>query len=68
MPGERVFSVSLQGKPVAEDLDIVKEAGGAMRGLEKVFTGIEAGSSLEIAFKAKVGEPLICGVQVVAEK
>ena len=34
-PGERVFDVSLQGKTVLEDLDIVKEAGGQWKSLVK---------------------------------
>lgn len=68
-PGERVFSVSLQGQPVLTDFDVVKEADGANRGLVREFRGVVAGGKLDIAFSARDGsrKPILCGVEVVAE-
>ena len=69
-PGERVFDVSLQGKPVLDDLDIMKEAGGAYRGLIKEFHGVMVGDGLRVHFSPIPGSkrpPLICGIEIVAE-
>ena len=47
-PGERVFDVKLQDKLVLEDLDVVKEAGGARRALVKEIKGVKADRALTI--------------------
>ncbi len=65
--GKRVFDVALQGKTVLDGFDIVDAAGGRNRTIVKVFPGIAANGELKIAFTARVGEPLLCGVEVVAE-
>lgn len=65
--GQRVFDVHLQGQAVLENLDVVAQAGGSQRALVKEFTGIEAQEALVVDFTARAGEPLICGVEVVAE-
>jgi hypothetical protein len=64
-PGERVFDVALQGGDVLKDLDIVREAGGPDRGLVKEFI-VPAGKDLKLAFTAKKGQPLLCGLEVFA--
>ena len=66
-PGKRVFSVSLQGKVVVKNLDVAAEAEGLKRGIVKEFQGVQAGESLEIALTPRVGRPLLCGVELVAE-
>ena len=63
-PGERVFSVSLQGKRVLEDLDVVREAGGPNRPLVREFAGIAIRDVLTVEFDARAGKALICGVEV----
>jgi outer membrane protein assembly factor BamB len=68
-PGERVFSVRLQGKEVLRDFDIVREAGGPNRGVVRAFEGVRAGSTLEVEFIAKTERPaLVCGVEVIEEE
>lgn len=47
-PGERVFSVSVHGKPKLVDLDVVQEAGGRNRGLVKEIMGVTVGDFLLI--------------------
>jgi len=64
-PGDRVFDVTIQGRPVLEALDIAAEAGGAQRLLVREFPGLMRASTLTIAFRPKKGEPLICGVEMV---
>ena len=65
--GARVFDVSLQGESVLRDLDIVQEAGGTGQLLEKQFTGVAATDEIVLSFSATRGEPLICGIEVIAE-
>ena len=66
-PGERVFSVSLQGREVIRELDIVKAAGGRMRGIAREFKGIKIGRTLELSFTAILGRPIISGVELILD-
>jgi len=67
-PGQRVFSVHLQGVEVLKDFDIVKEAGGVNRGLRREFTDIHIGDALQIQLTSSGrGETLLCGVELLAE-
>lgn len=68
--GQRVFDVSLQGRPVLERFDIAKEAGGAFRPVVKDFKGIGVKDDLRITFTpaptAQAG-PLLNGIEIIAE-
>ena len=66
-PGKRVFSVSLQGREVLKDFDVVREAGGPNRAIVEEFKGLQIATRLEIDFEAKAGRTLLCGIEVVAE-
>lgn len=66
-PGERVFDVFLQGKLVAESLDIAKESGGLLRPLVKRLDHIKVADSILIELKSIKGKTVIAGVEVVAE-
>ena len=70
-PGERVFDVAIQGRPVLQSFDVAKEAGEPYRAVVKEFTGIEVVNDLTMTFAtvnpaASVGA-VICGVEVVQE-
>lgn len=67
-PGERVFIVSINGKPVLEDFDILAESGGQNRAIARSF-GAEADDdgNIVIDFTAKTQEPKINGIRVVGE-
>jgi len=65
--GSRVFSVSLQGKQVLKDFDVVKAAGGPRRGVAREFTKIQASDAVELEFTPKAGEPIICGLEIVLQ-
>ena len=67
-PGERLFNVALEGKPVLESFDIVKEAGGRNRVLIKAFENVQAGATLQIDLTAIQGKTLLSGVEVVASE
>jgi outer membrane protein assembly factor BamB len=67
-PGERVFNVRLQGRPVLEHFDVAKEAGGPWRGVVREFRGVEAADGvLTIDLAAERGETLLSGVEAAAE-
>lgn len=66
--GQRVFDISVQGKPVFKDFDIVKEAGGPNRIVVKETQGVEASDQLQVTLKANAGKTLICGIQVLLEE
>ncbi len=66
-PGERVFSISLQGKEVVPDLDIVKNARGRMRGIVKEFRRIKAGRTLELTLTPRSGLPILSGMELRLE-
>jgi len=67
--GERVFDVSLQGKPVLRHFDLVKNAGGPRCAVVKEFKGIAVKDDLAVALHAVSPgrEPLLCGVEAIAE-
>jgi len=65
-PGDRAFDVSLQGQPVMEGFDIVKAARGCRSAVVKEFQGISVATNLTISLGAKSGDPVLCGVEVVA--
>jgi len=67
-PGSRVFTVLLQGRPVLKDFDLVKEAGGPLRAVVKTFKGVEVKDNLTVSLEAKTGQPLLCGMEAVAEQ
>ncbi len=70
-PGERVFGVSVQGKPAIEGLDVVREAGGMNRSLVKEITGLEATDQIVVDFapaaNSKVPAAVLSGVEVQIE-
>jgi outer membrane protein assembly factor BamB len=67
--GQRVFDVSLQDKLVLENFDIVKQASGPNRLVVKEFRGINIIDDLKIDFASKTEsyQPLLCGIEIVAE-
>jgi outer membrane protein assembly factor BamB len=71
-PGQRVFDVTIQGRPVLKDFDVLKAAGGPFRSVIKEFNGVEAAQSLTVALRpsslAQVRAPLLCGMELVAEE
>ena len=68
-PGGRVFDVALQGKTVLKGLDVVKEAGGAARGIVKEFKGVKVAGTLTVSFDSAAGSPgaTLSGVEIIAD-
>jgi hypothetical protein len=68
-PGQRVFRIALQGKPVRAPIDVAKEV-GRMTALVKQFSSILVADKLTVTFQAvdPAGPgPICCGIEVVAE-
>ena len=69
--GKRVFDVLLQGWPVLENFDIVKEIGNRRQTLVKEFSNITVDTELIIAFDPAVsseGTPILSGVELIIEE
>lgn len=65
---DQSFSVSLNGKPVMRDLDVLREAGGFAKPLVKECIGIAVTDGvLLIEFTPNVQNPEINGIEVLAE-
>ncbi|MBN1975316.1 MAG: malectin [Sedimentisphaerales bacterium] len=66
--GERVFSVSLNGKTILETMDPYKEAGDFNKPAVKTYKSVEpAEGKIEIGFTPSIENPQICGIEIVAE-
>lgn len=69
--GERVFDVSIQGSSasatVIENLDVLNESGGRMRGLVKEFTNVPINGELLIRLSPRTGKSILAGVELIAE-
>jgi hypothetical protein len=66
-PGERIFDVSIQNNKVAENFDIVREAGKPDKEIIRSFSGIKAGKTIKVDLTPLVGNTLICGLEVILE-
>lgn len=65
--GQRVFDIALQDQVVMNDLDIARETGGSMKSLVKEFKSVQVNGALKIALTAGKGQPVLCGVEVIAD-
>lgn len=72
--GERVFDILLQGKVMAKNFDIIKEANARNKALIKEFTNIKASKYLKLELKSKSKKktrstvPLLNAIEVIKEK
>lgn len=64
LPGQRVFSVSLNGKQVRSNLDLVREYGDLRAVAQKFQVKAERGRGIEIQFQATVGEQVVSAIRV----
>ncbi len=70
--GQRIFSVSIQGREVLKDFDVVKEAGAVNRAVVKEFRDITIGQELNITLApspdAKVKQTVLCGIEAAIQE
>ena len=65
-PGQRVFDIRLQGRLVAQSLDIVREAGGPRRLLTNTFH-VTPDKELVLEFLPQAGTPLLNGLELIRD-
>lgn len=68
-PGERVFDMMIQGKPVLKRFDIVRESGGVKMLKISSFHGIVLSDKLRIQFSPAENSkpPLLSGIEIIME-
>jgi len=70
-PGQRVFSIEVQGREVLADLDVVKAAAGPRRTHVVEFENVKVKDTLTVEFfpsqDCPIRKPILCGIEVVAE-
>lgn len=72
--GQRVFDIKIQGKVVAKDFDIFRQAGGKNRAVVKEYGGIDASEEITIEFVPKTEDPkpdqlpLLQGIELEREQ
>ncbi|HVZ80217.1 MAG TPA: family 43 glycosylhydrolase [bacterium] len=64
--GKRVFDLSINGRKVLTGFDILEEAGGSDRALEKSFDDVSPNQEGEITlgFAASAGEAKVCALEI----
>jgi hypothetical protein len=67
-PGERVFDITLQGRRVLDEFDVVKAAGKPRTTVIKEFHGIRVHDELRVSFRA-VGKKsaILSGIEIIGE-
>ena len=66
--GERVFSVSINGKTVLNDFDPFKEAGGYEKPVVKTIKDVDVtNDQLDIGFTMNIQNPEINGIEIISE-
>jgi len=64
--GQRVFDIKLQGRTVADGLDVVSEAGGQRRALVKQFDGVRIERDLLVELvPSGTQKTVLCGIEAV---
>jgi outer membrane protein assembly factor BamB len=65
--GERIFDIALQNNKVAENFDIVREAGKPDREVIKSYSGIKAAKTMKVDLSPLRGNTLISGIELTRE-
>ncbi len=67
-PGERVFDVVLQGEIVMSDVDIVAQAGGAMKSFVASWKDVLVANTLDVELRPKGPRPpVLSGVEITRQ-
>ncbi len=66
--GARQFDISINGRLVAENFDVVKAAGGRMRTVVRQFQNIRSDGSLTIGLGSLRGKSILSGIELVAQE
>jgi len=64
--GQRVFDVAIQGQQVLSNFDVAQHAVSDGSGIVREFWPIKAVTNLTLTLTPLVGQPVICGIEVIA--
>lgn len=67
-PGDRVQSISVQGRVVLADLDVLEESGGAMRSVVRSVEDVVVEDVFTLSLSASQGMTLISGIELVRNR
>ncbi len=67
IPGDRVQTVSLQGKAVLRDFDVRSQAGSSMHGIVRQIQDVQVEDVLIMNLLATKGQSLISGLEVIRQ-
>ena len=62
--GERVFNVSVNGKPQLVKLDVFAAAGGKLKGVEKTVKAAARDGALDVEFAPEKGDAVVSSIAV----
>lgn len=62
--GERRFDVSANGRRVVADLDVAKEAGGALKAVTRRFVARVGKDGLDLRFVPRTGKAIVSAIEV----
>ncbi|HID21113.1 MAG TPA: hypothetical protein EYP14_01750 [Planctomycetaceae bacterium] len=65
-PNGRVFDVALQGRAVLTAFDILREAGGARKGVVRQFHDVASSGTIRVELTGRSGRPVLCGIELVS--
>lgn len=63
-PGQRVFSVSVNGTVFFSDMDLARDYGAFTAGTKRIQVTAKGGEGIRIGFSAQSGKPLISGILI----
>jgi Malectin domain len=63
-PGQRVFDVAVNGETVLQRLDVIAQAGGPDRALERAFRTHVSDGQIDIRFSPIVSNPKISAIEI----
>jgi hypothetical protein len=69
-PGQRVFDVIINGRKVLDHFDILREAKGFAKGIDKCFEDIQSdsGGRIKIRFISEVQNAKVCAIEVIRQR
>jgi hypothetical protein len=67
-PGDRTFSITLQGVKALNNFDVVKEAATPLKGIVKEFKGVKVSGAMILKFTASKGKAIISGLEFIKTK
>ncbi len=69
-PGQRVFDLDINGRKVLDHFDILKEAGGFAKAIDKSFENIEPDGEgkIKLRFLSEVQNAKVCAIEVIRQK